>query len=398
MADDLNDPLGRGADVPRRRPARVRGSVVGLALALLGGGCLAVLFVRGDFGDGAPSAIARIEVVEPPKAEPSPSEPPQPPSAERNPGAAAEIEQNSGVKVTRIGGGEAPGALVIKLEDAGPRLSPAPDRRLVENGRQGTLPRIGADGAKPMDVYARPPSISAKLPANAPRIALVVGGVGLNAQLSDRAIDELPEATTLALAPYGAGVEATAARARERGHEILLQAPMEPFDYPRENPGPHTLLTHGSAIEDLHWQMSRFPGYVGVVNFLGARFTADEAALKPALADIAGRGLLFLDDGASPQSLVAKLAPGLSLAAARADVSIEAGASPEAIDAALARLEAQARRNGSAIVVAPALPAAIGKLSRFARDLERRGVALAPLSAIVARTDAIEARAGRKSK
>lgn len=34
----------------------------------------------------------------------------------------------------------------------------------------------------------------------------------------------------------------TATRAREAGHEILLQLPMEPFDYPDSDPGPQTLL------------------------------------------------------------------------------------------------------------------------------------------------------------
>ena len=32
------------------------------------------------------------------------------------------------------------------------------------------------------------------------------------------------------------------ARAREAGHEVLLEVPMEPFDYPDNDPGPQTLL------------------------------------------------------------------------------------------------------------------------------------------------------------
>ena len=31
-------------------------------------------------------------------------------------------------------------------------------------------------------------------------------------------------------------------RARSEGHELFLQAPMEPFDYPDNDPGPQTLL------------------------------------------------------------------------------------------------------------------------------------------------------------
>ena len=56
------------------------------------------------------------------------------------------------------------------------------------------------------------------------------------------------------------------ARARGEGHEVLLQVPMEPFDYPDNDPGPQTLLTSldaGQNIDRLHWLMSRFQGYVG---------------------------------------------------------------------------------------------------------------------------------------
>ena len=73
-----------------------------------------------------------------------------------------------------------------------------------------------------------------------------------------------------------------AAAAREAGHEILLQSPMEPFTYPADNPGPHTLLTGASDadnLDSLRWQMGRFVGYVGIVNHLGGKFTADARAL-----------------------------------------------------------------------------------------------------------------------
>ena len=48
---------------------------------------------------------------------------------------------------------------------------------------------------------------------------------------------------TFAFTPYGAEVDSLATKARADGHELLLQAPMEPFDYPDNDPGPQTLLT-----------------------------------------------------------------------------------------------------------------------------------------------------------
>ena len=235
-----------------------------------------------------------------------------------------------------------------------------------------------------MEVYSRPFVTSAALKANAPKIALVIGGVGLNPRTTEAAIADLPEAVTLAFAPYGETIAADGARARARGHETLLQAPMEPFDYPQNNPGPHTLRVDAADLDDLHWLMGRFTGYAEIMNFMGGRFTADEKALSPALADIAQRGLFFLDDGARPQSLVVSLAPRLALPAARVDVILDARGTPQSLEAALAQLEAAARQNGAAIGFANAKPATIARLARFARDAERRGVAIAPVSATLA--------------
>ena len=87
---------------------------------------------------------------------------------------------------------------------------------------------------------------------------------------------------------------------------------MEPFDYPDSDPGPHTLTTRAKPQENLdklHWALGRFTGYTGVVNFMGAKLTSDEAALAPILREIGGRGLVFLDDGSSSRSLVGAVAP-----------------------------------------------------------------------------------------
>ena len=118
---------------------------------------------------------------------------------------------------------------------------------------------------------------------DAPRIALIVGGLGVSASATADAIAKLPGAVTLGFVPYGTDVAALAARARDGGHEILLQVPMEPFDYPDNDPGPQTLLTSLTPqqnIDRLYWLMSRFQGYVGLTNTMGARFTASEPCVR----------------------------------------------------------------------------------------------------------------------
>ena len=85
----------------------------------------------------------------------------------------------------------------------------------------------------------------------------------------------------------------------------MLQVPMEPFDYPDNDPGPQTLLTTLTSeqnIDRLYWHLSRFQGYAGIANFMGARFTATDAVMQLIIREAAKRGLGYLDDGSSPRS------------------------------------------------------------------------------------------------
>ncbi|HYF55449.1 MAG TPA: divergent polysaccharide deacetylase family protein, partial [Salinarimonas sp.] len=174
------------------------------------------------------------------------------------------------------------------------------------------------------------------------------------------------------------------ARARDDGHEVFLQVPMEPFDYPDNDPGPHTLTVKARAAENLdrlHWTMGRFAGYVGVVNFMGARLTADEASLAPILREIGARGLGFLDDGSSSRSQSLTAAGRTGVPAARAERVLDAVPRAEEIDRELARLEEAARRGGVAIATASALPLTVERIARWAKGLEAKGILLVPASA-----------------
>jgi uncharacterized protein len=390
-SDDLDRPLGLEQKFKPRR-----GWPTGL-LSLLAFGGLAGAFVflqwQGDPFGGEPHAVAMLEktAVPPQAKDPQPqtamTEPDKTnaPAAPKGMETAENVESRSGVKVVRPSGANMPGALIIDVPRAlGVRLVPAPDRRLVEKSRYGLIPRIGPDGARPADVYARP-LVPAFGKINGPRIVLVVGGMGLSESSTATAIAALPPAVTLAFAPYGNDLEADAARAREAGHEIILQLPMEPVDYPRVNPGPHALVTaHGAAenIEDLHWLFSRFTGYVGVGNFLGGKFTADDSSMTPILQEIASRGLFYFDDSSAPRSVALARAADVNLNAVKADIVVDAVARPEAIDLALKKLEALAREKGLAIGAASGLPVSLDRLTRFSREAEAHGLVIVPLSAV----------------
>jgi len=313
-------------------------------------------------------------------------------NARRYDGPPPTAAQPSGAQTVNIidGASGKSQQVVIPVNPAGPgsgsgaASAPPGDRHLLEKTRHGDVPRIGADGARPSTAYARPLAIPPGK-ADAPRIALVVTGLGISTKATNDALTRLPGPVSFAFTPYGHEVDQLVGRARQAGHEVLLQAPMEPFDYPDNDPGPQTLLTSLTAeqnIDRMQWLMSRFQGYVGIANFMGARFTASESALGPILRETGKRGLIFVDDGTSSRSLAGQIAGANNIPFAKADVVIDNVPTAAEIDRALGRLEAQARERGIAFGVLTALPLAITRVADWTKKAEARGFVLVPITAV----------------
>jgi polysaccharide deacetylase 2 family uncharacterized protein YibQ len=382
---DRPEPKAWLAKVP---VARILGAAFAIVFAALG---LYVTFVDDPLG-GEPHALVpietpgRINAGDDARTHDGGSAPAPGPSGEQRARAtASEVEAESGVAVVRPGGAAAPSAVIIQVPDEGSgKLHPAPDERLAERTRYGLLPKQGADGSRSAKVYARP--ADTLLPGGArptAKVALVIGGLGISQSATADAISRLPASVTLAFAPYGGDLDRHVASARADGHEVMLQVPMEPFDYPDNDPGPHTLTASAKPQDNLarlHWVMGRFTGYTGVVNFMGGKLTADEAALAPVLREIGARGLLFLDDGSSARSLAGRVGPSVQTPTALADLVLDRVPRPEAVDGQLQRLEQMARQRGFAVGSASALPVTVERIAQWARTLETRGVLLVPVS------------------
>ena len=164
---------------------------------------------------------------------------------------------------------------------------------------------------------------------------------------------------------------------------------MEPFDYPDNDPGPQTLLTSLDAaqnVDRLQWLMSRFQGYVGIANYMGARFTASEQALAPVLRETAKRGLIYVDDGSSPRSLASQIAGANNLAFAKADLMHRLGADRRPTSTARWRGSKRWRASAASRSAWPsALPVSIDRIAKWAKAAEGRGVLLVPITAAVAK-------------
>lgn len=191
----------------------------------------------------------------------------------------------------------------------------------------------------------------ATVAASRPSIALVIDDLGSDVEATRRAI-HLPAAVTLSFLPYPVATPGLAHDAEQVGHQVLVHVPMEPEG--RDDPGPHALLTGLSAEEiarRLSWALARVPGFSGVNNHMGSRFTADRTALVPVVEMLADRHIFFLDSKTTPNSVVVALAHAFGVASAARDVFLDDEQTEGSVDAQLALTERIARAQGIAIAI-----------------------------------------------
>lgn len=252
---------------------------------------------------------------------------------------------------------------------------------VLEKTPEGYLPRVAESGLTPMQAYGAPVAAG-----NRPRIAIVISGLGISAKSTQAAIAGLPAGVTLAFAPYANDVQRWVTMARQKGHEVLVQVPMEPYDFPDSDPGQYTLRTsvnEEANTKRLAWSLTRITGYVGVTNLLGGRFLTDGGAMEPMLTFLMRRGLLFYDNGTATRSVAPDVAGRLGLPFAQAATTIDSIQAAMEIDHRLADLETDARTKGKTAGSGFLYPVTVERVNLWARGLAGRGFVLAPVSSIV---------------
>ncbi len=260
----------------------------------------------------------------------------------------------------------------------------AADPALLENKGELALPRIAEDGRMAWRVYSRP-FISRD---DRPRLAIIVTGLGLSAVATEAAIARLPGAVTLAFHPDAPNLKKWAEMARRAGHEVLLSIPMEPADFPFDDPGPNALLTTLDTqenLERLERMLGRLTGFTGVIGVMGSKFSQDESGLRPVLETLNGRGVMYVEAAGAEQSLAPRIATDIGLPRVIVDVDLDAQPSESAIVEQLARLEGIARQRSVAVGLARPYPVAIASLSEWVATLKDKNLVLAPASAVVDR-------------
>ena len=398
---DLNAPLGM---IPPPKPRRRAGLVVGFGFAAVTLIAAGLIIALSDPHAGEPTAMAIV--------------PPETPVAsERTTDLAlsglspkvSRADQRRDSAVDRTPTGSLPsisshegdtqsfehGVRVVRSPPLGTSAGPStPGPLIIDVSRAlDAPPRKPGPGT----ILTNPATANV---ADGPKIAIFVSGMGLDESATRTAIEVMPSAVSLAFLPYGKTLGSLVEAAKTRGHEVLLQLPMQnrQGDTLGSTQGPHSLAVgHLGPVlaEDLDWLLARFSGYDGVTNLLGAAVTSDASAMTAVLKAVGGRHLFYLDDGTSKRSQAVSVGASLGVPTLQADIVLDATADPALVRANLDSLVAIARRKGRAIGMASGLPDHLAAIARFAGELRGQGISLVPVNALAGATNAPSATSAR---
>ncbi len=245
---------------------------------------------------------------------------------------------------------------------------------LVGSSEYGSAPKIGSDGLTPFNAYRRP-SVSGR----DPQVAVMLSGLGLDAELTEQAINRLPPEVALSFAPYSKDVTALMEKAMAAGHEVAIELPMEEPGVSAEALGPAglTIARRGEANgKRLGWLLARAPAYPLATNYLGTSFGKDEAAISEVMSVLKSRGLGYIDDtGLGAQAAIEQGVPY-----GRVNVIVPRGSG--LAEQGLSQLKASASSGRPVLARLYISADAIRAIETWADGLEKEGFDLVPASAV----------------
>jgi len=215
---------------------------------------------------------------------------------------------------------------------------------------------------------------------SASKIAFVIEGLGLNQAATETAITKFPPAVTLAFSPYSRGLNRWLQMAKEHGHEVFIEVPMESKEFPAQDPGPLGLLTRletEERDERLESILKVGSGAVGVLDTMGSRYRESDEHISALFEKLREENLYYVQ-GRPGIRVGESIVPTAS-----AEVVIDERPFRAAIDARLEYAEQLAKYQGSVVAAIGAKPVGFERLVLWMEQAKDRGITLAPVSQIL---------------
>lgn len=248
---------------------------------------------------------------------------------------------------------------------------------------EGRHPQTSAALAKASTETETDSSAVAPVADNAPAITVILTNAGMSADNTARAMEELPPQVALAFSPYPSATKMLIKKAQQENRNTLILVPMEPAAYPKDDPGPKSLLTRLSVEENqksLNWALAQGSGAIGAMNYMGSRFLTDDKNLLPVFAAIKSKNLFFIEDSTLPTMGTAMAAAAANMPYMAADISLDDTPNETAIRQQLIELERRAAEKGFAVGIMHPYPVSISTIRAWASTLDNRGIRLVTLT------------------
>lgn len=253
---------------------------------------------------------------------------------------------------------------------------------LIKTGPFGPLPQKASNGRSAFTVYKKP----AERKSNNQIVSIIISGLGVNAALTEEAIRVLPAEVTLSFAAQSAGLQGWINKAREDGHEVLLEIPMDSDSFNPADPGASlTLKADQPDVNNRHLDqlLSQAQGYFGVINYNGNKFLTRTDATAQLLERLSNDGLAFISDGAFLTPSLEAIALSVNLPYKQGIGVIDPEPNLNLIKSELSRLSAIASTGTKPVGVGFAYPETLQAVSEWTATLKEESLQLVPASATI---------------
>lgn len=171
----------------------------------------------------------------------------------------------------------------------------------------------------------------------------------------------------------------------DKGHEIMLHQPMEPYNS-HLDPGPGALFVKYEPFkifQIMEENISLIPYATGVNNHMGSRFTSCGKEISEALGVIRDRDLFFIDSLTSGRSVAYKTAKKLQMPAACRNIFLDNHLEDKYILRQLHKLQIHAKIHGHAIGIGHPFPETARAIRRFISNSKHSSISFVHVSDIL---------------
>ncbi|MBI6898473.1 divergent polysaccharide deacetylase family protein [Pseudomonas putida] len=211
-------------------------------------------------------------------------------------------------------------------------------------------------------------------------MSIIIDDLGQSSERDSRTL-ALPGPVTMAIMPDTPHATDFARQAHKAGRTVILHMPMDPATGPYAW---HPDTPIKELARRLDAALAKVPFVAGINNHMGSRMTAQREPMHWLMEELQRRHLFFVDSRTSAATVAAAEAQAVGLAHVSRDVFLDDVRTTEAISGQLQQGIAQARKQGSAVLIGHPYPQTLEVLAREIPRLKAQGIELINLHQMIA--------------